>query len=302
MKTTWQQLSHEISENVKSAGRSVVAVDARGGHTSAGIVWRADLILTASHTIGRNGSIAVIAEPGKTVAARLLGQAPGAGLALLRLDQPIAATPADFAVQESLAVGEFVVAIARTRRGNLVASAGVLSGLMGEWQPGRIRIDQFIRPDLTLYPGFSGGALIGADGKILGMNTGGLIRGKPITIPASTLVCVGEELLAKGHIATPYIGVVMQPVSIPESLKQKSGAQVPGGLLVMHVEAAGPAEAGGMFPSDILIDLDGNACDDLDNLHDVLRQRGVGQHIRIGIIRGGQKAELTVRIGERPLR
>src|SRR5262249_34291454 len=158
--------------------------------------------------------------------------------------------------------GELVVAIARTQRGNVVASSGVLSGLMGEWQIGGARFDRFIRPDLMLYPGFSGGALIGSDGRILGMTSGGLLRTKPITIPAKTLIRVAEELLAKGHTAIPYIGVLMQPVSIPESLQKSSGAALAGGLLVMHVESGGPADSAGLLLGDILVELDGHPSDD----------------------------------------
>src|SRR5689334_5871211 len=162
MPSVWQQLSKEISEGVAQVGRSIVGVDGRGGRTSAGIVWRKDLVLTAVHTIRKEANIGIISGPGKAATARLAGRASGAGVALLKLDQPIEATPAAFGDSAPLAIGELVVAVARTRRGNLVASSGILSGLMGEWQMGGTRIDQFIRPDLMLYPGFSGGALVGS--------------------------------------------------------------------------------------------------------------------------------------------
>jgi serine protease DegQ len=302
MQTVWQQLSKEIAERVAQAGRSVVGVDARGGHTSSGIVWRKDLVLTAAHTVRQEGNIGIISESGKLTTGRLAGRASRGGVALLKLDQEIEAVPAEFGSTGSLTVGEFVVAIGRTRRGNIVASSGILSGLMGEWQVGGTRIDQFIRPDLMLYPGFSGGALIGADGGILGMTTGGLLRGKPLTIPASTLTRVAEELLAKGHIATPYVGLVMQPILIPESLQKQSAVNVSGGLLVVHIEQGGPADAAGVLIGDILVTMDGQSAADLEDLQKILRQRGVNQEVKAGLIRGGKKTELTIRIGERPLR
>src|SRR5204863_787773 len=167
---------------------------------------------------------------------------------------------------DSMAVGEITVAIARTRRGNVVASSGIVSGLMGEWQVGRTRIDQFIRPDLNLYPGFSGGALIGASGDILGLNTSGLVRGKFITIPSSTLTRIAEEIAAKGHVAQPYIGLVMQPVEIPGSLQKRAGVDATAGLLVMHVESGGPADVAGALLGDILINMDGRSIEDLEDL------------------------------------
>jgi S1-C subfamily serine protease len=173
---------------------------------------------------------------------------------------------------------------------------------MGEWQVGRTRIDQFIRTDLNLYPGFSGGALVGAGGTVLGLNTSGLLRGKPITIPSSTLTRIAEEIATKGHVAQPYIGVVMQPVQIPESLQKKAGLNAAAGLLVMHVESGGPADAGGVILGDILIDIDGHAFDDLEDLHAALRQKGAGQDVQTRLIRGGQMLQLTIQIGTRPLR
>ena len=134
MQSTWQQLSKEISESVARAGRVVVAVDGGTGHTSSGILWRSDLVLTAAHTIRQNADIHIIPRPGYSVRAQLAGRGPGADVALLRTNQEIGRDYAEFGDTASLAVGEIVVAIARTRRGNLVASSGILSGLMGEWQ------------------------------------------------------------------------------------------------------------------------------------------------------------------------
>jgi S1-C subfamily serine protease len=302
MQSTWQLLSKEISETIAHAGRAVVAVDGRSGHTSSGLLWRPDLVLTAAHTIRPDADIHIISKPGFSVRAKLAGRVTGADVALLRAEQEISQTCAEFGVEASLNVGELVVAIGRTRRGHIVASSGILSGIMGEWRFGRTRIDQFIRPDLTLYPGFSGGALIGAGRKVLGMTTGGLARGKPITIPSSTLTRIAEELSEKGHLGSPYVGLVMQPVPIPESLQKSSGTTASTGLLVMHVEPGGPADAGGVLLGDVLVQLAMQSFDDLDRLQEVLQQLGVNSDVTAMLIRGGQKAELTIKIGERPLR
>jgi S1-C subfamily serine protease len=302
MAAIWQEFSKEIAQTVAEAGKSIVAVDGRSGHTSSGIVWRANSILTAAHTIRQEGNIGVNFGGGQSVQARLAGRDRGTDIALLKLDQGTEAPPAQFGSTTSLSVGDFAVAAARTRRGNIVASAGIISGLMGEWQVGRTRIDQFIRPDLNLYPGFSGGALVGAGGTVLGLNTSGLLRGKPITIPSSTLTRVAEEIATKGHVTQPYIGLVMQPVQIPESLQNKASANAAAGLLVMHVESGGPADVGGVMLGDILIGMDGHSFDDLEDLHEAIGQKGAGQEVQIALIRGGQKLQMTIRIGTRPLR
>jgi S1-C subfamily serine protease len=302
MTKVWQQLSEEISKTVEEAGKAVVAVDGRSGHTSSGIVWRRDSIVTAAHAIRHEANIGIIFAPGRSVVARLAGRDRGTDLALLKLDEEIEMQPAQFADTSSLSLGELSLAIARTRRGNVVASVGIISGLMGEWQVSRTRIDQFIRPDLNLYPGFSGGALVDATGHVLGLNTSGLLRGKPIAIPASTISRVAEEIAAKGHVARPYIGLVMQPVQIPESLQKKAGVDAGAGLLVMHVEPGGPADSGGVLLGDILLDMDGKAFTDLDDVYEALARKGAGQEVNTTLIRAGQRQQLTIQIGDRPSR
>ena len=301
MTSTWQQFSKEISELVDQTGKSIVAVDGRSGHTSSGIVWRPGSILTAAHSIRHETNIGVIFAPGRSVLARLAGRDRGTDIALLKIDQPLEMEPVQLGDTKSLSVGQFSVAVARTRRGHIVASTGIISGVMGEWQVGRTRIDQFIRPDLNLYSGFSGGALAGAGG-VLGLNTSGLLRGKPITIPSSTLSRIAEEIDASGHVAHPYVGLIMQAVQITDSLRQKAGVEAETGLLVMHVESSGPADSAGVLLGDLLIGMDGRSFSELDDLSETIARKGAGQDVQTSLIRGGQPLQLTVRIGNRPPR
>lgn len=301
--SVWQQLSGELSQAVDDAGKSVVAVDGRQGHTSSGVVWKKNLVLTAAHAVRQEAGILVTVAPGKTVYAKLAGRDSKTDLAVLKLEQDVQPEAARFGETTPLAVGQLVLAVARTRRGNLVASAGILGGLMGEWRTSRGgRIDQFVRPDLTLYPGFSGGPLVAAGGQVLGLNTSGLVRGKPLTIPSSTVTRIAEELAEKGQIPRPYVGLVMQPVPIPESLRTRLGVNVVGGLMVMHVEPGGPADQAGVLIGDILLDLDGAPLDTIDEVQVVLDERKVGHDARASVIRGGEKKEFTIRIGARPSR
>ena len=302
MTTAWQQFSQDISNAVEVAGKSIVAVDGRAGHTSSGIVWRRDAILTAAHAIRHETKIGVILGPGRAVTGRLAGRDRGTDIAVVKLDAEIEMPPAEFGSTTAMSVGEFTVAVARTRRGNLVASAGIISGLMGEWQVGRRRIDQFIRPDLTLYPGFSGGALVSVAGSVLGLNTSGLLRGRPITIPSSTLTRAGGEIAASGHVKQPYVGLIMQAVEIPESLRKSAGVNRDAGLLVMHVESGGPADSAGVFLGDVLLDIDGHGLTDLDDISEPLARKGAGQEVQTTLIRGGQQLQVKIRVGERPAR
>src|SRR5882762_4870586 len=119
------------------------------------------------------------------------------------------------------------------------------------------RLDQHIRLDLALYPGFSGGPLLNARGEVVGINTRGLAHGRAVTVPVATVNRVVEELLEKGHVARPYLGIAMQPVEVPDNMRSKLPGQTRVGLLVVQVENDGPAEKAGMLLGDFLFEVGG---------------------------------------------
>jgi S1-C subfamily serine protease len=292
----WASLSNQLAETAAAVGKSVVAVHARR-HPSSGIVWSSDTVVTANHALRRDEDISVVFGPGEKTAARVVGRDATTDLAVLHLEQPTGSPPARWGNTSQLRIGELVLALGRTWRGNIVASSGILSGLMGAWRTWRGGdLDQFIRPDLMLYPGFSGGPLVGAQGEILGVNTAGLHR-SGITVPASTVARVVAELLEKGSIERPYLGVAMQPVPLPESLRGKLNLKPSDALLVAHVEPGSPAEKGGVLLGDVLIEIDGKPAADTDAVQDALRAQKVGNSIAITVVRGGQVQKLNVTLG-----
>jgi S1-C subfamily serine protease len=301
-RSTWSKLSEEIAEAAERAGKSVVAVQSRQRHASSGVVWRPDIVVTADHTVRRADELAVILEGGKSVTASIAGRDPTTDLAVLRLSASSDLPNAAFAESADIRVGCLVIAVARSRRGNLVASSGILSGVMGAWRTWHGgEIDRFIRPDLTMYPGFSGGVLIDSSGQVLGVNTTGLRRGSCITIPPATLNRVVDELLAKGHIARPYLGLAMQPVRIPESLQTTLNLTNKTGLLVVHVEPNGPAEQAGLTIGDILLGFGGAAPEELFEFREHLQSKRIGDTVDVSIIRGGARISVVVSVGERPV-
>jgi S1-C subfamily serine protease len=92
----------------------------------------------------------------------------------------------------------------------------------------------------------------------------------------------------------------MQPVPISESLQVKAGIQASTGLLVMHVQPGGPADAAGILLGDVLLEIDGTAFDDLDDVHQVLDRKGAGHDVQATFIRGGEKKQSTIKVGARP--
>jgi len=296
----WAALSNQLAEASASVGQSVVAVHG-SRHVSSGIVFNKDSVIATSHALRRDEDITVVTAPGTSVSARVAGRDPSTDLALLRLQQPVTAAVPRWGDASKLRVGELVLALARTRRGNIVASSGILSGLInGGWRTWRGgEIGQFIRPDLILYRGFSGGPLVNAQGEVLGLNTAGL-HSSGITIPAATVARVAAELSEKGRIERPYLGLGMQAVPLQESLRAKLNLKSSVGLLIVHVEPDGPADQAGLLLGDVLTELESKPVTDTGEVQDVLRSAKVGATVQAGLIRAGALITVRIKLAARP--
>ena len=241
-------LSQDLSSTVELVGRSVVAVNARRRIPSSGIVWRPGVVVSASHTISRDEDIGVTLASGRTAGATLAGRDPTTDLAVLRLEDA-AVPPVERGDDTDLQVGRLVLALGRPGPG-ITASLGIISAVGGEWRTWQGgRVERFVRLDLAIYDGFSGGPLVEAGGKVLGLNTSGLSRAMALALPASTVDRVTDQLLTSGRVSRGYLGLAVQPVQLPEPLRL--------GLVVVKLEPGGPAEQAGLLLGDILTALDG---------------------------------------------
>ena len=178
---------------------------------SSGFFIRPDLILTADHAL-ESDEIEIVRANGETETAAIAGRDPSTDLALLRVEN--AGMPLDFAAQDALRVGAIVLAVARDDDGDLAAAMGVISAVGDAWRTWHGGdIDRFVRPDLSLYPRFSGSPLVDVTGRVIGLNTGGLSRHQTLTVPASTIERVVDALLTRGgRIPRGYLGVALQGV------------------------------------------------------------------------------------------
>jgi S1-C subfamily serine protease len=183
----------------------------------------------------------------------------------------------------------------------VTASFGIISALGDKWRTWRGgEIDRLIRPDVSIFIGFSGGALIDVEGRVIGINTTGLARGAGLTIPTSTVNHVVDTLLEHGRIARPYLGVSMQPVALPDELRSKLNLPNESGLVMLSVEGDSPASHAGITLGDVLVTLEGEPVDDPDDVQTVLNRSQIGQTIRASILRGGELSEVTLTLAERP--
>jgi serine protease DegQ len=301
-------LSQSLAMAVEEAGPAIVAVDARPRVATSGVIWRPGVVVSTNHTVRRDEEISVTLGDRRRLAATLAGRDPSTDLAVLRLEDGDGAgaadTPAQLADAATLKVGNLVLAVGRTHaeRG-VTASFGIVSVAGDRWRTWRGgEIDRLIRPEVSIFIGFSGGALIDAEGRIIGINTTGLSRGAGITIPASTVDRVVDQLLARGRVARPYLGVGMHPIALPDKLREKYDLSQASGLMMLSVEADAPADRAGITIGDILLALDDAAVADTEDAQTVLGGKDVGTVVRARVLRGGEVKEMEITLGERASR
>jgi S1-C subfamily serine protease len=292
------KFSESMADAVARAGAATVLVNARQRLPASGIVFLPERVVTANHVVEAEDGITVVLEDGTEIEASVSGRDPTTDLAVLRLARP-APVVAEPAAQEAR-VGQLVLALGRPSPNGIEASLGVVSAVGGPVRSRRgALLERYLRTDTIPYPGFSGGPLIDAAGRVVGMNTSGLAHGMALTIPAGLVWKLAESLAEHGRVKRGYLGVRSQPVELSEEAQKALGRQQAMGVLVVGVEKNSPASSGGLIVSDILVGLAGNPISDPDELVSNLAGSIVGSQVQVEILRGGQPLVLPVVIGER---
>jgi S1-C subfamily serine protease len=290
-------LSDQLASAVERAGRSIVRLEARRRQPASGVIWSSDgLIVTADHVLEREEDLQVGLPNGESAAATIVGRDPGTDLAVLRVSAQGAQ-----AIEHGAAprVGNLALIVGRPGE-SLGTSIGVVSALAGPartWRGGQL--EGFIRTDATFYPGFSGGPLIDASGQMIGLATSGLGQGVGLAIPLETVKRVSGALVSHGRVKRGFLGLSSQPVALPEGLRRKLGLEQESGLLVVGVEAGGPAEQGGLLIGDVVLTLGGQPIRHTDDLRGLLGSDRIGQPTPVRVVRAGESRDLSVTIGER---
>lgn len=292
--------STALADAVERAAAFVVAVHGHHRIPASGVHWRHGIFVTADHTVERDDQVDLTLPDGRRTTATLVGRDPTTDLAVLRADGDslaVAGANSELGVK----VGNIVLAVARPSDSGVRASVGVMSAVGPAWNTWRGgRIDAFLRPDLELYYGFSGGPLVDVESRVFGINTSGLSRHFDLTIPTSTVNRVVDQLLARGRIARGYLGLSMQPVRLPASIATALRLTGGSGVIVVSVEPGSPAEKAGVMLGDVIVELDGSEVEDTADVLATLGPEKVGTKIRGRAVRGGQLVELVLTVGERP--
>ena len=291
-----QALSDAFADAVATGEASVVSVSARRRIPASGIIWSADgVIVTADHAIEHEEHITVRLPDGTELPATVAGRDAGSDIAVLRVE---AKDLTAHTAAPTARIGQPAFAVGRPGRepqasfGTVSIQGGAFRTMTGS------QVEGWLRAEVTMLPGFSGGPLLDLAGRVIGMNTSQLGRGGALTIPVSALTPIVEALLKSGRLKRGYLGIGSQTVHLAEAQAEKLAGQETG-LLAVGVEANSPAGGAGMLVGDILVRIGDDKIAGTDDLQRALGPASVGKATPVTVLRGGEPHTLTVTIGER---
>ena len=292
-------LSNALAEATDRAAASTVAVHTEPRGSSSGVVWRRGVIVTAEHSLRRDEDIQVTLPNGRVVPASLAGRDASTDLAVLKCAE--VTSPAEETTDpSSIRPGSLALVVGRTRASGPVAALGAVSLVVAErraWTGAALA--PYIRLDIGVQPTAIGGAVIDAHGGLVGIATPRFARFGAIAVPAPTVNRVVDVLLQKGRIPRGYLGVGLQPVRLPDALRQTLKRDDKTAAIVLEVEPEGPAHKAGIVIGDILVALAGNAITRLEDVHGQLGAESIGKSLPLRFIRGGALQEAHIVVGER---
>jgi S1-C subfamily serine protease len=294
------ELSNALAQATERAAANLVAVHAESRGSASGVVWRAGIIVTAEHALRRDEEIHATLPDGRVVPATLAGRDPSSDLAVLKCAEASAAVPS-FGDVTALKPGSLTLVVGRTRASGPVAALGAVSLVVPErrtWTGAALA--PYIRLDVSLQSTAVGGAVVDAQGRIVGIATPRFARFGAIAIPAPAVDRVIDTLLKKGHIPQGYLGVGLQPVRLPEALRQSLQRSEKTAAIVLEVEPESPAHKAGIVIGDILVALAGHPVARLEDVHSQLNGEAIGKPLVLKFVRGGATQEVNIVVGERP--
>ncbi len=282
----------------------VVAVLTDNGEGS-GVVYRADgIVVTNHHVIASADRVTVAFADGRRTPAHVLASDELTDVAVLRVDRR--SLPVARFASELPMVGELAVAIGDPLGFDNSATAGIVSGLHRSI-PGStaqsLALVDLIQTDAPISPGNSGGALVGDDGRVLGLNVAFIppqanAVSIGFAIPAATVVRVADELLADGRATHVFFGI--RPGSVTKQIADRLGLPTADGVLVLAVVPDGPADHARIRGGDLITRIGGTRVPTVEAFLGELRRHRAGDDVRVTVLRNDREEVLSARLSTRP--
>ena len=287
-----QSLSDAMTELVEKVGSSVVRVRSRRGFGS-GVIWSQDgYVLTCSHVVGRAATVEVGFRGGLRLEARVIGHDPYSDMALLKVERT-GLKPVEVGDSEAVEAGQLVFALANPFGGIPSTTSGIVTTAKASlgWGPGSA--EDVIVTDAPLNPGYSGGPLANASGKMIGLNVA-YANSRGISIPINSIKGTITALINEGRIRIAHLGISVDVVSVPKRLADEANIDQDWGLMILEVETDSPAKKAGLVVGDILVTFAKSPITGHNDLYRQLTKDVIGRSTEMSIFRAEKLVKLAV--------
>lgn len=258
-------------------------------------------ILTNHHVAGGAAKIEVQLSNGERYPAKLIGTDPKTDLAVIKISAKGLLPHVTFGDSDKVEVGQWVVAIGHPRGLDQTVTQGIISAKhrTGISDPGSYQ--DFLQTDAAINPGNSGGPLLNLQGEVIGVNAvivsqSGGFEGIGFTIPSNMAIYVSRALISHGKVERGWMGVSVQDLT-PDLAKSAGAETTTKGALIADVVKGGPAEKAGLKKNDVVIAYGGKDIKDSSELRNAVAATAIGQEMKITVLRGGKRLELTIMTG-----
>ncbi len=300
-----------VPEIARTVLPSVAQVEVGQGSGSA-VIYRSDgYLITNNHVIagggqarntqsgGIAGPIQVILADGVRRDAEVVGTAPEADLAVLRIDEQD--LPAATFAEDLPEIGSTAVAVGSPFGLDASVTAGIISATDRDLRGGGGSLGGLVQTDAAINPGNSGGALADDRGRIIGINTAiysgsGTNSGVGFAVPAATVTALADQLIDTGEVNSGFLGIEGQDVTAEAA----EAFGVPEGAVIVNVTEGSAAAQAGLQAEDVIVGFDGEEIDSMLGLSSRVILRQPGDEVTVRYVRDGEERQTTVTLGERP--
>ena len=266
-------------------------------------------IVTNNHVISGSDAVQVQLANGKTVSAKVVGKDSTTDLAVLSIDAKYVTQTAEFGDSKSLQAGQTVIAVGSPLGSEYASTVtqGIVSAPARTIETSSGNQQTVVQTDAAINPGNSGGALVNSAGQVIGINSmklaqssdGTSVEGMGFAIPSNEVVTIVNELVKKGKITRPQLGVrVVALNGIPEAYRSrlKIKSNLKNGIYVASINKNSSASRAGMKSGDVITAVDGKKVDDVSSLHSILYSHKVGDTVNVTVNRNGRNISLKVKL------
>lgn len=266
-------------------------------------------IVTNNHVISGSDAVQVQLANGKTVSAKVVGKDSTTDLAVLSIDAKYVTQTAEFGDSKSLQAGQTVIAVGSPLGSEYASTVtqGIVSAPARTIETSSGHQQTVVQTDAAINPGNSGGALVNSAGQVIGINSmklaqssdGTSVEGMGFAIPSNEVVTIVNELVKKGKITRPQLGVrVVALNGIPEAYRSrlKIKSNLKNGIYVASINKNSSASRAGMKSGDVITAVDGKKVDDVASLHSILYSHKVGDTVNVTVNRNSRNVSLKVKL------